>query len=104
MSWETFIVGNFELVDNISDEDKFKIMKELSGVLETEICWNERMKYYEFEDVNWSSHVDSEVVSSVINEHRNLFKYFEMSLLYLTQPHEEVILREDDDKADVLVL
>ena len=87
MSWETLVVGHLKFKDNIRDDVKEKILKEAKDVFECEIKWDEEWKEYNFQDVNWVSHVDDEKITAFFKQYEKFFNDYSASLYYLTEPY-----------------
>lgn len=99
MSWETLVVGNFKLKENIDEKIKENIISELERVLECKIKENDDYDDYEFQDVNWVSHIRGEKIKEVVEKYKDYFVYFEVSIYYLNEADETISLNNGEIKA-----
>lgn len=95
MSWETLVVGNFAFMGEVSEGDKSRVLEELEEVLEAKIEWDEEFEVYKFQDVNWMSHINSEEISVVVKKNKHLLDCFDCSIYDLSEPDEEVSMRDN---------
>jgi len=99
MSWETLVVGNFKLKENIDEKIKENIISELERVLECKIKENDDYDDCEFQDVNWVSHIRGEKIKEVVEKYKDYFVYFEVSIYYLNEADETISLNNGEIKA-----
>jgi hypothetical protein len=104
MSWETFVVGSFELNEGILDNAKEGIIAELEEVLEALVTWDGKYQEYHFEDVNWTSHVCGDEIKEAVEKNRKFFKRFECSLYYLSEADEQINLEPNSDEVEAIIL
>ena len=90
MSMETLVVGYIEFKAGVSEEEINKIIKDLEDVFECNIKYNAQFDCYEFEDINWSSHVDWEEVEQIFELYKDKFKYADAHLYDLNSPNESI--------------
>jgi len=96
MSWETLTIGSFKFKEDVDEKVKEKIISELEDVLECKIKYYDDYDDYEFEDVNWTSHITGEKIKEIIEKYKDYFVYFEVSIFYLNEPDEEISLRNGE--------
>ena len=101
MSWETLVVGHFKLKEDIGEDIEKKIISELEEVLECEIKYDDGYDEYEFEDVNWVSHVRGDKIKEVVEKYKDYFVYFESSVFYLNEADENISLSDGKIEAQV---
>ena len=101
VSWETLVVGEVEFKENINKKLENKIKKALENVLETKLEWNDDYKNYQFQDVNWLSHVEGKKIKAVVEKFRKYIKYFSCSVFYLNESDEDIIFDGKEVKARV---
>ena len=97
MSWETLVTGSFAFKADIEESRQKEVISELEEVLECEIKWNDKYKIWDFQDINWSSHVQAETITPVVEKHLALFNEFELSLYYLSEADEWIRIDEDGE-------
>jgi len=56
---------------------------------------------WEFQDVNWHSHVSGERVKEVYERYRDILDYFAFSLFYLDEPDEEIVYDQGTEVVSV---
>ena len=87
MSWETLVVGHLKFKNNVENDIKEKILNKAEDVFECEIKWDEKWKEYDFQDVNWFSHVNEEEITAFFEDYGKFFDNYSVSLYYLTEPY-----------------
>jgi len=102
MSWETLVVGNFRFKKGISRELKKKIKNELELAVECKAKYSKKWKEFEIQDVNWVSHVKGENIVEVIKKYKKHFEYVSISVFYLNEPHENIVLDNNELIADLI--
>jgi hypothetical protein len=93
MSGETLIVGSIRFKDSISKREKKKLLEKIKDALELPDdrksvrngAFNERYEdgAYYFCHVNWSSHIDEEVIQNLIREVSDKIENYDVTLYYL---------------------
>lgn len=97
MSGETLVVGSLIFNDGVSDITKLKILEELATVIEvglSDIRYDSISGKWEFQSINWQSHVEKEGIENTIEQWKGYIKRFVCSLHHLTEP-EEINYREE---------
>ena len=102
MSWETLVVGNFRFKKGISRELKKKIKNELDLAVECKAKYSKKWKEFEIQDVNWVSHVKGENIVEVIKKYKKHFEYVSISIYYLTEADENILLEKGELTADLI--
>lgn len=90
------MVGHFKLKEDIGEDIAKKIISELEEVLE-----DDGYDEYEFEDVNWVSHVRGDKIKEVVEKYKDYFVYFESSVFYLNEADENISLSDGKIEAQV---
>lgn len=85
MSWETLVVGTMEILPDVSEEKKVKVIDDFEEVLETNLVWDDRSKEYRFSHVNWMSHVKEEDIKKCHQKHKRYVKRISLSLWHLSE-------------------
>ena len=101
MSWETLVVGHFRF-KKVSEEIKRQVIEEVEEVVECRVRYDKKWKEYVFQDVNWSSHVSGENVKEVAEKYKKYLEYFCVSVYYLNEPHENIVLEDGELKARLI--
>lgn len=96
MSWETLTVGTVRFKQGIGRELKKRIIKEIEEVVECKIKYSKKWKEYEISDINWVSHVKGENIAEVIKKYRKYLDYAEISIYYLTEADENILLENGE--------
>lgn len=94
-------MGNVQF-KKISRELKQKIIEELGNAVECKIKYDRRWKEYVFQDVNWASHVSGEDIAKVVEKYKKHLKYIAVSVFYLNEPHENIVLEDGELKAEFI--
>lgn len=103
MSWETLVTGGISFKKGTPEELKQKIIEELEAAFETKLKYNEEHDTYEFEDVNWISHVTEKKIQAVYQKWKPFFTEFSVSLYYLSEAnYYEHACDDDQDKIGIL--
>lgn len=101
MSWETFTVGQIRFKEDAPVKKIDQALAEFREALQCDVEWNPEWKMWEFQDVNWHSHVSGERVKEVYERHRDILDYFAFSLFYLDEPNEEIVYDQGTEVVSV---
>ena len=102
MSWETLVVGHIQFKEKIDRKVKKEILDELETAVECEIKYDRKWHEYVFQDVNWTSHVSGEDIAKVVEKYKKYLEYVSISVYYLDEPHENIVLENGKLNADVI--
>ena len=97
MSWETLVIGSFTFKEEVDESEQKQVIYELEEVLECTIKWNDKYKIWDFQDINWSSHVQAETIKPVVERYSQSFREFDLSLYYLSEADEWIRIDEDGE-------
>lgn len=102
MSGETLIVGSMIFGELTPEKTKLKILEELATAIEidlSDIRYDIHSGKWEFQSINWQSHVEKEGIESFLEQWKGYIKKFVCSLHHLTEP-EEINYREETKKTE----
>jgi len=85
MSWETFVVGTLEIVSDVPEKKKAKIIADFEEVLETNPILDDQAKEYKVSHINWMSHVTEEEIKKCHQKHKRHIKRISLSLWNLSE-------------------
>lgn len=96
MGGETFVVGSLIFNGLTPEKTKLMILEELAGVIEVELS---DIRYdivsgkWEFQGINWDSHIYKEGIEGWLEQWKGYIKNFKCSLHHLSDP-EQINYRE----------
>jgi uncharacterized protein (DUF2164 family) len=101
MSWETLVVGDITFKPNLSKEEINKLIEEIGYILELkedeyEIKNIDGKVHFEFESLNWSSHVDGDKIKKVYKKIKDKTVFVSIELWYLSEPDEKIYRNEEE--------
>lgn len=99
MSGETLVVGSLVFRDGTPEKAKMQVLEELAGAAEVDISdirYDIRSGKWEFQSINWQSHVESIGIQAFLNRWKGNIKKLNCSLHYLTDP-EEINYHEEEE-------
>jgi len=103
MSWDTLVTGSVAFKSGTPENLKLKIIDELEEVLETTLEWDAKWQEYNFEDLNWTSHVSEEKIGEVYERWKLFFRRFSVSLYYLNEADYDEYAEDEDQDADSIL-
>jgi len=93
MSWSTFVVGYVFFKKEIDETQKQECIDELEEALECKLTWNQDFEGYDFQDINWSSHVEGSAIKVVVDKYSHIITEFNLSLYYLGEADEWIQMK-----------
>jgi len=91
MSDQTLIVGSLIFNDGTPEKTKLKILEEFATAIEVEVPdlrYNVYSGQWEFQNINWQSHVEKEGIEKFLEQWKGYIKKLNCSLHHLTEPEE----------------
>ena len=91
MSGETLVVGSLELREGTPEKTKLKLLEQLATALEVEVSdlrYNIFSHGWDFQNINWQSHVEKESIEAFLKKRKGFIKRFVCSLHHLNDPDQ----------------
>lgn len=89
MSRVCVVLGDFRFRNNVTDEEKNRVIAELERATEVKIEWNRERERYEWvEKINYVYSGESNNIEKTINKNKDLLEYLVFGINYLSKSDE----------------